>query len=363
MFLKRIILPFGVLILITASIFYLESQKTERDKSADDAAIIPAIRRGLRVPQKEARFERAKEISTPDAFINTDPITIQEIIGKKVILVDFWTYSCINCKRTIPHLNSWHEKYKDKGLAIIGLHTPEFEFEKDLENVKRAVEKFDIKYPVVLDNDYSTWTAYRNQYWPRKYLIDIDGFIVYDRIGEGGYEETEEKIVELLNERSAALNEEAVAKIEMPAKDAERVDFGKIQTPETYLGSARIEHILNLPERDCLQKTCSYVLPKDIPLSRYALDGRWEITPEGAELRGEAGAIAIRFSASKVHLVMGSEDPVPADVYLDGKLVNSLQIWAHDLYTLIDLKGKYETHLLEIRFKKPGVGAYAFTFG
>ena len=132
----------------------------------------------MTVEQKAMRYERAKEITTPDGFINTDAISVGELVGQKVILIDFWTYSCINCQRTTPYLNAWYETYKDQGLEIIGLHTPEFAFEEEYQNVLQAVENLGIKYPVVLDNDYSTWRAYRNRFWPHKYLIDIDGFIV-----------------------------------------------------------------------------------------------------------------------------------------------------------------------------------------
>ena len=153
---------------------------------------------GSRIGNKEARYDKAKEISSPDGFINTAPITISELIGEKVILIDFWTYSCINCQRTLPYLNAWYEKYKDSGLAIVGIHTPEFGFEKEYDNVLAAAKKFGVTYPVVLDNDYATWRAYSNRYWPRKYLIDIDGYIVYDHSGEGAYDQTERKIQELL---------------------------------------------------------------------------------------------------------------------------------------------------------------------
>ena len=147
----------------------------------------------LSLEEKNAKFPLASEISTPDGFINTEgkPITISEFKGKKVILLDIWTYSCINCIRTIPHLNELYKKYGDQGLQIIGLHTPEFAFEKVQANVEDAVKRFGIKYPVVLDNDFSTWNAYGNHYWPRTYLIDMDGYIVYDHIGEGGETETE----------------------------------------------------------------------------------------------------------------------------------------------------------------------------
>jgi cytochrome c biogenesis protein CcdA/thiol-disulfide isomerase/thioredoxin len=156
---------------------------------------------------KEQFYPRYNEIVDPSGFVNTDPITIGELIGDKVVLIDFWTYSCINCQRTLPYLTSWYEKYRDTGLEIVGIHTPEFAFEKNTDNVIEAANKFGITYPIVLDNDYATWGAYKNQYWPHKYLIDIDGFIVYDHIGEGAYEETEAKIQELLEERSEVLDQ------------------------------------------------------------------------------------------------------------------------------------------------------------
>jgi thiol-disulfide isomerase/thioredoxin len=144
----------------------------------------------------------APDISTPDGFINTDgkPITLAELRGKKVVLVSFWTFSCINCKRTLPYLNEWYSKYKDQGLEIVSIHTPEFAFEKVLKNVEDAVKVQGIQYPVVLDNDFSTWQAYGNQYWPRKYLLNKDGYIIYDHIGEGAYEETENRIKQALEE-------------------------------------------------------------------------------------------------------------------------------------------------------------------
>jgi len=199
---NRMLILFSFIIIIIGAIFYLDYQKV---KIPTTSAEVEVIDNSYIAPEKEdksKKYEVAKEITTPDAFINTDSLTIKENIGKKVILIDFWTYSCSNCQRTIPHLNELQEKYADDGLLIIGVHTPEFEFEKDLENVKRAVEKYSIKYPVVMDNDFSTWRAYKNRYWPRVYLIDIDGFIVYDHIGEGAYKEIENKVIELLEEKN-----------------------------------------------------------------------------------------------------------------------------------------------------------------
>jgi len=154
-----------------------------------------------RIAGKEAEFSRAKEIIGPTGFINTDGVSIGENLGEKVVLLEFWTYSCFNCQNVQPYLNEWHEEYEDDGLLVIGVHRPEFEFEKDPASVERAVEEAGISYPVVLDNNSATWDAYDNRYWPARYLIDADGFIRYQHFGEGAYEENEEEIQELLSER------------------------------------------------------------------------------------------------------------------------------------------------------------------
>jgi thiol-disulfide isomerase/thioredoxin len=157
------------------------------------------------IASKEARFPRAKEISDPTGFINTDGVSIGENLGEKVVLLEFWTYSCFNCQNVQPYLNEWYEEYEDDGLLIIGVHRPEFEFEKDPASVERAVKKASIRYPVVLDNNSATWDAYDNRYWPARYLIDADGFIRYQHFGEGAYEENEEEIQDLLAERNEIL--------------------------------------------------------------------------------------------------------------------------------------------------------------
>src|SRR3989338_8691444 len=238
----RILLLCVVLIGVIVAIWYLEGRKIERGE--EQAASFPRIVLNEK-NDKASKYESAKEISTPDGFINRDSITVGEFVGKKVVLLDIWTYSCINCQRTLPYLKAWHEKYADKGLVIIGLHTPEFEFEKKYDNVLEAVKRFSIPYPVVLDNDYSTWTAYGNRYWPRKYLIDIDGFIVYDHIGEGGYEETENKIRELLVERKIALGE--TGEIDKDMAKPENVQDVSIrpESPEVYFGASRNELFAN----------------------------------------------------------------------------------------------------------------------
>lgn len=374
---KNIILVL-VLALVAGGVYFLESKKPETAKAPGETDIFVKVANQSgeeRIAEKEKDYERAKEISSPDGFINISDIKIGDLVGKKVVLLDFWTYSCINCQRTLPYLNSWHEKYADEGLVIIGIHTPEFDFEKEYENVKRAVEKFGIDYPVVLDNDYSTWRDYRNNYWPRKYLIDIDGFIVYDHIGEGGYEETEQRIVEALNEKNAVLGGSKITLDSSTPQDAQDTDFSKVRTPETYIGHSRLEYLANIPSPICVGSVCSYTLPEEISINTFLLAGDWYLGAESAELKSKDGIIAIGFSAGKVNLVAGAmEGTVTAEVLLDGKPVGEslagsdvkdsrVIFGSHDLYNLIDLRGDYGEHILEIRILEPGLEAFAFTFG
>ena len=372
------ILGIGVLIAIVVVILAIESSKPDQSSLAAQDVELDA---NVRTEQKLQEYDVAKEITTPDGFINSptpgidenEPFALADYIGEKVILVEFWTYSCINCQRVIPFLNDWHEKYSDDGLVIVGIHTPEFEFEKDFANVQRAVTNFDVEWPVVLDNDYSTWRAYNNRYWPRKYLIDIDGFIVYDHIGEGAYEETENKIVELLNERRAVLGEDGSIVVEGGGVDADNVDFRKIGTPETYLGSSRVERIQNLPNAECLDGTCTYEFSTR-PLVGYELEGEWAATGEYIENLG-VGNLRIAFTASKVNLVAGATGaPVRARILLDGEPISAdaagnevtdgiVEFTTEDLYNLVDLQGSYESRTLEIQFLNGGVQAFAFTFG
>ncbi|MEK7150636.1 MAG: redoxin family protein [Patescibacteria group bacterium] len=375
-----------VLILIVGSIYYLQSQKVDTGfvavpgssdiaprgevensaSSTQTISPIPVVKVSeedkMTIENKKKQYELAKEISTPDYFINTDSsFTIKKLIGKKIILVDFWTYSCINCQRTQPYLNAWYEKYKDKGLEIVGVHTPEFEFEKKIENVQNAVTKEQIKYPVVLDNDFSTWRAYENQYWPRKYLIDIDGFIVYDRIGEGAYEETERKIQELLAERMKVLDEQgSIASDIARPENAVQVDSSKPLSRETYFGSARNEFFANGKKHTPGVQTL--VVPAlSAPNSLY-LGGEWNITPEFAENK-TAGKIVYRYSGKNVYLVANVDGGADVKIVLDGKTVRDiLHIEAYDLYHII-AGTDYGTHTLEIIIDKPGLRAFAFTFG
>ncbi len=321
----------------------------------------------LTIEEKEKEYEKFIEISSPDGFVNTGgkPITIDSLKGK-VVLLDIWTYSCINCQRTIPHLNDWHEKYNREGLEIIGLHTPEFAFEHKLANVVKAVKDFDIKYPVVLDNDYSTWRAWGNQYWPRKYLIDIDGFVVYDHIGEGAYGETEKRIVAALNEKRMREGK-SVLGVENSSITSEQNISPR--SPETYFGSLRNERLGNgAPRVSGIQ---SFSKPSLLAPHTLYLDNAWNITPEYAESMGTESKIIYKFRAKNVFLVAESDSEISARILIDGKDIQSgpgsdtqnshVKIKESRLYKLLELE-ETEEHTLEIISPK-GLRAYAFTFG
>lgn len=314
-----------------------------------------------------------KEIVSPSGFVNTNdtPVKIADYVGKKVILLDVMTYSCINCQRTFPYVTSWYERYKDDGLIVIGIHTPEFAFEKDKKNVEKAMKEFGINYPVVLDNDYGTWNAYGNRYWPRKYLIDIHGNIVYDHIGEGAYEETEMKIKELLAERNQVLGENA-----MPGGDdtlvSKMVPVQVIaaRSPETYFGSSRNEYLRN--GMSGLAGEQWFVVPEVILPNSLYLGGNWNIDGEHAESIKDS-KVVYRYNAKEVYIVASADAPVEIEVWQDGKLVTTeagadvseggiTTVKDSKLYKLIRNSEPGE-HLLELRVRGGKVLLFAFTFG
>ncbi len=303
----------------------------------------------------------APEISTPDAFINTDgePITLTELEGDKVVLLDIWTYSCINCQRTLPYLNDWYEKYSDQGLEIIGLHTPEFAFEQVEANVAKAVEEFGIKYPVVLDNDYSTWKALGNRYWPRKYLIDLDGNIIYDHIGEGAYEETEKEIQKALQNRMERLGESGSISTDITEVEAKRRADG-VESPETYFGSLRNEYLRN-GEKNTTGEQVFPVVIRGPEAHRLYMQGTWNIQPEYAE-SVELSGITYEYKAKEVYVVASSENPVTVTVMQDGVRVNTITVQEDRLYVLVE-NPSVGQHTLELKISEPGVKLFAFTFG
>ncbi|MCR4333698.1 MAG: redoxin family protein [Patescibacteria group bacterium] len=309
------------------------------------------------------------EIVNPSGFVNTDGVTIKELVGKKVIVVDFLTYSCINCQRTFPYMKALYATYKDQGLEIIGIHTPEFAFEKDIDNVRKAMKTFGITYPIVLDNDYATWNAYGNQYWPRKYIIDIYGNVVYDHIGEGSYEETEMKIRELLAERAQVLGmnapatDSALAVSEMPA------EITAAESPETYFGSSRNRYLANGTPGRAGEQTFS--LPQTSSPNVLYLGGTWSIAPEYAESVSSASAV-YRYNAKNVYIVAEADTAISVEVLQDGMPVGDaggedvsggvVVMKESRLYKLIRNPQAGE-HVLKLNVKGKGLRLYAFTFG
>ena len=306
-------------------------------------------------------------------WLNSKPLTAADLRGK-VVLVDFWTYSCINCIRTVPYVRAWAEKYKDQGLVVIGVHAPEFAFEKQIDNVRKAVADFGIRYPVAIDNDYRIWRAFENSYWPAHYLIDAKGQLRYHHFGEGSYAQTEQAIQDLLGE--AGNMTAAGATVTPDAKGAEMApDLQNIGSGETYLGYQRAAGFVS-PE-GMLSDTSREYSVTEPGLNEWGLSGRWTVGAEKAVLDKADGTIAYRFSARDLHLVLGpgaDGKSVRFTVTVDGKApganhgadidaAGNGRITKTRLYQLVRQSGDVEARNFEIRFLDPGVEAYAFTFG
>ncbi len=296
----------------------------------------------------------APEFQKLGEWHNSEPLTLESLRGK-VVLVDFWTYSCINCIRTLPYLQGYWEKYKDKPFVLLGVHTPEFVFEKSNVNLAKAIAEHGLTYPIVQDNDYGTWRAFENRYWPAKYLIDAEGNVRYTHFGEGAYEETDMIIAQLLQEIGVDADEES---------SVEEVSTrGKSRSPETYLGRRSWDALRNGPERpvDGVQK---YIAPESLDLHQYALVGSWElIDGEQQVLRSAEGEIRMKFLGFEINLVLGPPDEGEGmvDVIVDGKTIKTLTIDFDNLYNL--WTGEYGEHDIVLRIRGEGTSGYAFTFG
>ena len=306
-------------------------------------------------------------------WLNSPPLTSAELRGK-VVLVDFWTHSCINCIRTIPYVRAWAEKYKDQGLVVIGVHAPEFAFEKNVDNVKKAIGDFKIGYPVAIDNDYRIWRAFENNYWPAHYLIDAKGRIRYQHFGEGNYPQTEQAIQDLLHEAGSDMAQGAP--VVPDAKGAEASpDLGDIRSGETYVGYKQATGFVS-PEGLTADAPADYSIANP-DLNQWGLAGTWTIGPEQASLDKAGGGISYRFSARDLHLVLGPAadgKPIRFQVTVDGKApgadhgsdidaAGNGTVTATKLYQLVRQSGDVTARNFEIRFLDPGVQAYAFTFG
>jgi cytochrome c biogenesis protein CcdA/thiol-disulfide isomerase/thioredoxin len=314
------------------------------------------------------------DLSGATAWINSAPLTPASLRGK-VVLVDFWTYSCINCLRTLPYIKAWNEKYKNSGLVILGVHTPEFPFEKDESNVRKAVHDLGITYPVAMDNDYRIWRNFHNQYWPADYLVDASGRVRFHHFGEGYYEQSEQQIRTLLQEANQQPLPGATATIAATGTEA-APDSNDVQSPETYVGYQRAENFSS-PGGFDEDEPHLYRTPAELKLNHWALAGKWLDEGQIATALAPGASISYRFHARDLHLVLGpSKDgaPIRFRVTIDGKTPGADHgmdtdaegygaVTENRLYQLIRQKGNIRDRTFRIEFLAPGVQAYSFTFG
>ena len=319
----------------------------------------------------ESNYPKAPDLVGISGYINTTPEQLQAKIKDKVVLYDFWTYSCINCIRTFPYLKAWNDKYADKGLLIIGVHSPEFEFEKDLSNVKMAAQKYGLTYPIVLDSDHMTWDAFSNRYWPAEYITDDLGHIRHTHFGEGEYDQTEKVIQQLLDQRAKRLGLNTTA--DQSLVNLQAHDFSLFETPELYFGYDFADGRDYLGNSEGFQpdKTVSYTIPSDLQKDHFYLDGQWQNLHDSMKLSSDNGKIVLPYTAQDVHIV-ASGVGTGIQILLDGKPVTNddagqdakngtALISEHRLYNIISSK-QAGSHTVTI-IGHPGFEIYTFTFG
>lgn len=342
---------------------------TQPTTFAPGLALLDALYTGQVDTQRNlASLERA------NGWLNSAPLTAKALQGK-VVLVDFWTYTCINWLRTLPYIRAWDEKYRDKGLVVIGVHSPEFGFEKAPDNVRRAVEKMRIGYPVAIDSDHAIWRAFDNQYWPALYLIDSKGRVRHHQFGEGSYEESERVIRELLAEVGSERIDTEPVSVDAGGIEA-AADWDDLRSPENYVGYARTQNFVStgglVPDKPNL-----YEAPSRLSLNEWALSGEWTVMQEGIVLSASRGRIAYRFHARDLHLVMGppeSRTPVRFRVLIDGQPPGGARgidvdeegygtLTDQRLYQLVRQTKPIVDRKFEIEFFGQGAEVFAFTFG
>jgi len=357
----------------------IDSTTQLSQESTENSTITTNWINNAQFPIDKSQFKKAPEFAETTGYINTELIKLTDLRGK-VVLVNFWTYTCINWIRTIPYLVDWNEKYANKGLVIVGIHTPEFEFEKNIDNVKAAVDKFGLRYPIVQDNDKGTWNAYENRYWPRIYLVDSEGNMRYDHIGEGGYAETEKVIQSLLQERAARMGKDAsllkfdIANTTAIPNGVQSVDFSQIKTPELYFGYQFARAPLGNTEGHRANQIVTYTFPpSDIKSNILYFDGKWKNNAENMELESETGRVALVYSES-VNIIAGGNGGEEISVSEGGKLLSGTSggpdlseegkflLDGQRLYTL-SMHDGYGNHSLILDVKGKGFQAYAFSFG
>ena len=318
----------------------------------------------------ESQFPIAPDLTGISGYINTSQEDLKVAMKDKVVLYDFWTYSCINCIRTFPYLKAWNEKYTNKGLLIVGVHSPEFEFEKDINNVKMAVGKYGLTYPVVLDNDHKIWNAFGNRYWPAEYLTDSLGHIRHTHFGEGSYDETEKAIQQLLDERNLHLGLNVTA--DQPLVDIKEHQFGNQQTPELYFGYSFASGRDFLGNSEGFQdgQIVTYSLPSNLQQDHFYLEGQWQNLPDSMKLISQSGKIVLPYYAKDVHIVAANK--IDLQVLLDGNPITAdnagtdiqndvVHVSENRLYNLVSSSVAGQ-HTLTI-IAQSGFEIYTFTFG
>lgn len=320
----------------------------------------------------KSKFKKAPNLVGIAHYLNTTPEQLALEMKGKVVLYDIWTYSCINCIRTLPYITSWNDKYSDEGLLIIGIHSPEFEFEKDKENVELALAKHGVTYAVVMDNDWETWKAFENRYWPRKYIADHEGYIRYDHIGEGAYKETEKVIQHLLKERSASLGVQMASAETLV--DIEEFEHTNFRSPELYFGYkfAQGRNQLGSAEGFNQNKITTYSEPDNVQLHKFYPVGDWLNLEDSMRLESDSGSIKVRYTAKQVNIVTANSadleiflDGLPLDEKYSGSDIdsgNKITVTDADLYNIISSENS-STHELEIKINQKGFEIFTFTFG
>ncbi len=365
-----------------ASSTRIEESLLDRLHNASDAAGKPSGS-AMQLAANDARKGYQSDLPVLGRFVSLDgavewlnskPLSAEELRGK-VVLVDFWTYSCINCIRTIPYVRAWAEKYRDQGLVVIGVHSPEFAFEKRVDNVRQAIDKFQIGYPVAIDNDFKIWRSFANNYWPAHYFIDAKGQIRHTQFGEGDYEQSERVIQDLLAEAAGSKKVDA-ATVTLDAKGAEAApDLAQLQSGESYIGYLRAANFIS-PEGVGADVARDYTVGKP-DLNEWGLTGKWTVGGEQASLDQAGGGITYRFSARDLHLVLGpgaDGKKIRFQVKVDGVAPGADHgsdidaegngtVSETRLYQLVRQSGEVRERTFEIRFLDPGVEAFVFTFG
>lgn len=390
-----------IILVIIGSIWYLESMKVHSVSSGEPVQAInvgasgsvldsssttstanaaPALQgtgnaalQQLATADKAAGDQPALEIVDPTGFINvSSTFTLGSLIGKKAILLDFWTYSCINCVRTIPYLNAWYQKYEGSGLVVVGIHTPEFDFEKNITNVQNAVTQYGIKYPVILDSNMGTWNAYNNLYWPNEYLIDMAGYIVHNQVGEGNYAETEAAIQKVLTQRATILGL-GPDSVPTGTVNVTAPNLNEIESPETYFGAERNSLLTNGTYFVNGNQTLTTPAISSVDPNSLYLGGTWDFEDQYATNLTAGATVTYEYDAGKVYMVAaGAPAGTVVDVMQDGQpigaaggtdVVNSkVTISADRLYNIVNNPTGGE-HVLQLTVESPGLQAYTFTFG